>query len=76
VETLLAESRTHANPQGRLLRLVSYGSVEEVLPAFRKLAAESRGRLNAELGKADFALLGCPLIGKGYSLPDDAAFQN
>ena len=62
-------------PDEILLKLVSYGSVGEVLLAF-KLNAESRKRLETKLGKAAFSLLGSRLISKGYLKPNDPTFHN
>ncbi|RPH70734.1 hypothetical protein EHM76_06465 [bacterium] len=62
-------------PDEILLKLFNYGSVGEVLLAF-KLDAKSRKRLETEVGKAGVSLLGSRLIAKGYLQLDDPIFHN
>lgn len=62
-------------PDEVLLKLADYKSVGEVLLLF-KLDVESRQRLETELGKVGFSLLGSRLLSKGYLKPTDPVFRN
>lgn len=61
-------------PDEVLLKLLNYGSVGEVLLAF-KMSDATRQMLEQELGKAGYALLGSRLISRGFLKANDPLFR-
>ena len=62
-------------PDEVLLKLADYGSVGEVLLAF-KMSDETRKQLQTTLGKEGFVLLGSRLISKGVLKSNDPIFNH
>src|SRR5690606_8432614 len=62
-------------PDEILLKLMDYGSVGEVLLAF-KMSDETRKLIQTTLGKEGFALLGSRLISKGLLKANDPIFDH
>jgi hypothetical protein len=61
-------------PDDVLLKLIDYGSVGEVLLAF-KMSEDTHEMLKTELGKTGYALLGSRLISKGFLKANDPIFS-